>query len=258
MQRKTEVFSPSHPGISNKLPASGFRYPLARPVHGPQALRTDIGSETAEPDVPFKPPARLLHHARRGLYDDFQVYALRRRHLTSSATPFFGALFLLVTLAFSQGSVDLEATSARAYEEFFKQVVALQNLSEHPEKVLLGPRAQAEGYRVVAPKIQDLIGISDRETELLQATARACVSEIKDLPDHFPVVFEARMEEIESGRTSEAVARQITEIAQRRTTLILGYIRRLRSNFGAEHFEVLDGYVRSSKWRDTLIGHLAR
>ena len=108
----------------------------------------------------------------------------------------------------------------------------------------------------MVPRVQEIMSLSDQETKLLVTTANAYVTEARHQPSHVPVVFEARMEEIESGHVSEPVSRQLNDLEQKRIAAVMGYVQRLKSGFGAERFQLFDDYVRSSKWETALIGRL--
>jgi hypothetical protein len=51
------------------------------------------------------------------------------------------------------------------------------------------------------------------------------------------------MQEMESGRVSEMVARQLNEVEQKRIDLVNGHVGRLRSGPGAQRFQFLDEYL---------------
>jgi hypothetical protein len=87
----------------------------------------------------------------------------------------------------------LAPADANRYEAFFKQVVKLKTISENSTTV------KGRSYRIVVPRIQDVIGLADQEVEVITATAKQCVSELQSLLVAHEFVFEARLQELESG-----------------------------------------------------------
>jgi hypothetical protein len=163
------------------------------------------------------------------------------------------ACLLLLPSSATQSSAEADRATVSTYVAFFRQVAQLQSLSEHPESVMLPPKMRMRGCTIAVPRIQDVVGLSDHETGLLLTSARACLAGI-DRRVQSPVVFEARMEELEGSGISESVARQVSELKQRYDDQILGHVQQLRSNFGPTRFQVLDEYVRTSKWQSRLSG----
>jgi hypothetical protein len=51
----------------------------------------------------------------------------------------------------------------------------------------------------------------------------------------------------------ESVASQVSELENSYREMVLGYVRQLRSDLGDARFQVLDSYVRSSKWKIALL-----
>lgn len=156
------------------------------------------------------------------------------------------SVLCLANAGHAQTALTSSVDSASRYEAFFRQVADVQFFIEHPDPPLKRNR------RVVVPRIQDAIGLSDRETELLITLAQGCGSDLQRLPTHFPVIFDARIETLQRGRVSEATALQVQELEQKRIELIHGYVRRLETGLGSERFSFLDEYVRSSKWKTAL------
>jgi len=162
----------------------------------------------------------------------------------------FAALIpLSMLLAGSLCAQPTVAPGTDHYLAFFRDVAQLKRLSDHPE--IKPVSANGSSVELVLPRIQDVIGLSDRETDLLTSAATACIA--RNIPRHEPVVLEARLQEAEIGRVSEPVASQVREFEQKIREMVLVYVRQLRSDYGEERFRILDDFVRSSRWLTSLV-----
>jgi len=129
------------------------------------------------------------------------------------------------------------------YEQLFWQVSALKSASES------GASAIAENGEVVTraiPRIQDVIGLTGAEVEILNATAGDCVPRIGSLQAAARgLIFESRLQFIESGKHSEALTQKLKEIDDERSRTVLNHIRQLKDALPDSSFEKLDAYVRA-------------
>jgi len=146
----------------------------------------------------------------------------------------------------------LAPTDANRYEAFFKQVARLKTISENSTTV---KRRDGRSYRIVVPKIQDVIGLADREVDAITATAKQCVSELQRLLVAHQFVFEARLQELENGRVAEPEASQIRELQERKRDMILSHVQRLKDELGPR-FNQLDDFVSSPTWERALMPSL--
>jgi hypothetical protein len=169
----------------------------------------------------------------------------------------FGAVLLsilpLSAKANSQTGSGSEALAdASMYQAFFGQVAKNTLLPDPPEWRQVD-RKPSKSFRSVVPSLRDVIGLSDHEADLLTTAAKEYASEAGSLSKHFPLVFEARLQEMENGRISETVASQVSELEQSYREMVLGYVQQLRFDSGDARFQVLDDYVRSSEWKTALL-----
>src|ERR1700693_3070009 len=70
-----------------------------------------------------------------------------------------------------------QTDDAVLYETFFKQVVQVQSAAQYPDvrlNVKDGPGKTT--FRLVVPNLQDVIGLTDAEADLLNATAADCMA----------------------------------------------------------------------------------
>lgn len=163
------------------------------------------------------------------------------------------SILLLSTTADSQTSNDsvVVPTDASTYKSFFRQVANNTLLPDPPEWRPVDHKP-SKSFRIVVPRIEDVIGLSDHEAGLVTSAAKGYVSEAGG-PKHVPFVFEARLQEMEGGRVSETVSGQVSELENRWREMVLAYVRQLRSDLGDARFQVLNDYVRSSKWKTELL-----
>ena len=102
------------------------------------------------------------------------------------------------------------------YDDFFRLLVDLQH---RPPSL--------------TPNVQEAIGLTAPETKLLTDTAADYVSRMREM------VFEARLQAVESGNPSQA--------EEQRLRLIRDHVERLKAGFSGSHFQLLEDYVRSSR-----------
>lgn len=174
-------------------------------------------------------------------------------------------MLLLVSLCpiFSQTSSPEAPPKEKAadpaiYEAFFRQVVELQSFPDHPTaRVGINIPLNGEVVNLIIPRIQDVIGLTDPEVKLLDAVATDSVAGPKSFGKPSAMIFEARLQQIESGRTSDAVAQQLKELDSQHDRLIMDHVEQLKVALGNVRFQILDAFVHSSKSQDDLLPRIA-
>jgi hypothetical protein len=138
-----------------------------------------------------------------------------------------------------------------AYESFFRQVVQMKALSD------LTVRTQLNGVpataTLVPKKLQDVVGLTDSEANLVNAAAAECVARLNALRTPSSLAFESLMQQIESGKVSDSLDAQLKELGWRRTQAVLDDVERLRIALGEDRFQILNDYVRSGRGRKELM-----
>ena len=131
------------------------------------------------------------------------------------------------------------------YESFFSEVARLKSFSDsNPDNTI-----QIRGLvrTLTIPRMQDFIGLTDIEVELLSVAAADCIKRRDSLLKPRPAIFEARLEQIASGQVSASLARELRDLDQQHRNLILDTVQHLKTAFGDSRFRVLDEYVHSSR-----------
>jgi hypothetical protein len=134
------------------------------------------------------------------------------------------------------------------YESFFAKVARLKEQSNNPHVVISGGRSAT----LIVPKLQDLIGLTDSEVQLLYSTALDLVEKLRVLMQRRPSVFEARLQRIESGHLSPSLAKEFEEMDQEHSRLIADHVQRLKDGVGDKEFKSLERFVHSPTWERDL------
>ena len=140
----------------------------------------------------------------------------------------------------------------QSYESFFQQLIRLKWYSNLPNNSV-----QLNGSLSI-PKLQDLIGLTDSEVAILDSTATDCLSQIKPFLIAGKLTFESRLQPVASGRVSDDLAQRIQDLDTKREEVVLKHVDALKTALGDSRFQVLDEYVRSSKWIKDLVPPLLR
>ena len=126
-----------------------------------------------------------------------------------------------------------------SFERFFQQVTHLKNVSG---PVLLN----GQPSQLTQPTPQNAIGLTDEESQVLNAIASDCEAKIRSLDASVrSSIFEARLQRIESEDVPLAV-RQLKNYRDERAQIVLTHIQQLRVTLGDSRFKMLDTYVRSN------------
>lgn len=138
-------------------------------------------------------------------------------------------------------AVGQPAPDPATYEFFFRQVAQLKNVSG---PVLLN--GQTGSLTQLRPK--DAIGLTDHESQLLNAVASDCDARIRSLDKAArPLIFEARLRLIESESPAPELTKQLKDLDNERTQTVLTHVQELRAAFGESRFKLLEAFVRSRK-----------
>jgi hypothetical protein len=132
------------------------------------------------------------------------------------------------------------------YAAFFRQVAQLKSGAT----VLLN----GENSGLVQPSVQESMGLTDRETEILQALATNCDSKTRTLDEAVrPAIFEARLQLIDSADKPARVRliqQRLNDFENRRNQIVRVCIDELRHAFSGPRFEVVQAYIWSRKNAD--------
>ena len=102
------------------------------------------------------------------------------------------------------------------------------------------------------PSLQQAMGLTDGETEILHNLAVACAAKIRTLDETVqPFIFEARLRSIDSAEPERVRLRQrLNDIENHRSQIVQACVNELRVEFGESRFEVMQLYVGSRKIAD--------
>jgi hypothetical protein len=132
-----------------------------------------------------------------------------------------------LTLVFTVAGCALcqERPDPVAYAFFFSQVASLK-AAEHGSP----DSANGDGTARTVPKIQDVIGLSGTEAETLAKIAADCVAATDSLQEpRRELIFDSRLEFIETGKHSEVLERKLKNLDERSDELVVYHMRQLKS-----------------------------
>jgi hypothetical protein len=96
------------------------------------------------------------------------------------------------------------------------------------------------------PTLQDAIGLTDAEVEILNVTAADCVTKIAAFEKAIgPLIFESRLEIADTGKNSDELAKKLKDLDELRNKAILAHVQQLKAALPPASFERLDAYVRA-------------
>ena len=147
------------------------------------------------------------------------------------------ALGLMRGLCCGQESVSDSAT----YASFFGKVAQVKGGAP----IFLN----GQETEMIQPSVQDSMGLTDAEAEILNNLAVACVTRIGKMDEAArPLVFEIRLRLIGSSGPEQAQLRQrLKEIENRHEQAIRACVDELRAGFGEQRFEIVREYVGTRK-----------
>src|SRR5687767_5755136 len=132
-----------------------------------------------------------------------------------------------------QGVSQQNAPDPAVYESFFRQVAQLRNATG---QVLLNGQPSS----LTQPPVQDAIGLTAQESQVLNALASDCEAKIRPLDNAArPLIFEARLHAA-SGGTPQWLRQQLNSTDKQRNEIVLAHVRELKAAFGDQRFQMLD------------------
>jgi hypothetical protein len=144
-------------------------------------------------------------------------------------------------------SPSLPATGV--YESFFRLVVQRNRIASNPEVPA-----------VAHPTVQSEFGFTDREMQWLNATAADCEARLSAIRQRQPgprIIFEARLDAIESGQSSVRLAQQLKEMDDQIAQAISQLTQQLKVALGDARFQKLDAWVRAGAAKGCFIAPCA-
>jgi len=151
---------------------------------------------------------------------------------------------LLLVLAFTATGCALcqEAHDSAAYAYFFVQVANLRTAADHPPTNSIG----SDGSVRSIPTVQHVIGISDAEAEIVGKIAADCIAATDALQEsRRGLIFDSRLEFIETGKHSETLERKLKNLDERSDELVVKHVRQLQAALAGASFAKVDAYVRT-------------
>lgn len=137
---------------------------------------------------------------------------------------------------------DAHPADPVVYEAFFRQVASLRGISKNDTI-----EARAAGGRVIilnVPRLQNVIGLTDSEADVVFTTATDCVRQMEALDNTVrPLILEARFQQMESGEARGPVAQRLKAYEKLHTQLVLMRVQEVKRAFGDTRFALLDEYV---------------
>jgi len=158
-------------------------------------------------------------------------------------TTFWSICFLcqgICQIGLSQGTTT-EVPDPRTYLAFFREVTALKSDSD-------GVLVNGVVTTIKRVTVQEAIGLTDPETQILNTRAEDCEAKIRSIDGAVrALTFEARLRSIQSEGAPEPLGQWLRGLENQRDEIVREQIQQLKSELGASRFEILDAYVRSKK-----------
>jgi hypothetical protein len=141
------------------------------------------------------------------------------------------ALLLLVSLV--PLSAQLADSDHNAYQSFFLTVALLSRFVPTETKTL------------VEPTLPTVLGLNEAEMQALNSIATDYEAKSVVLArTHSHIIMEARLRAIESGDSSDWLARQTKAIDDRARRLLADHVLRIQRELGESRFQAVAAYVR--------------
>ena len=141
------------------------------------------------------------------------------------------ALLIGAAGALSSGLCQTSRPDPAAYLQFFRDVSS--NLTADDSR------------RATAPKIQDVIGLTDAEVEALSANAEDCLSSLDAFKGRAAALtLESRIEFVQFGKHSEAITQKLKELDEQRNEVVRNHVQQLKTALADADFGKVDAYVR--------------
>ncbi len=147
-------------------------------------------------------------------------------------------LIFTLGIAFCQEHPD-----PSGYSFFFSQISDLKSSSDRSLTVA----SNDGGLKVISfPKVQDVIGLTNTEADLLNKVSADFVAAIDNLESaRHDLIFESRLEFIETGTHSDALAQKLKNVDDQEAQLALKGVRQLKSSLPEASFAKIDTYVHT-------------
>jgi len=101
--------------------------------------------------------------------------------------------------------------------------------------------------RVAIPKIEDIIGLSDTDVDILNSTATDCIAQFVPLDrTQSSLTFESRIQFVGSGKISKEVVQKLADLDEQRDLITIDHVRQLKDALKAESFQTLNAYVHAT------------
>jgi hypothetical protein len=150
-------------------------------------------------------------------------------------------LLFVLSLTVTGCALCQESPDRAAYAYFFAQVGTLRVAADHRPTVSGSDRSVR-----TAPTVRDVIGISDAEAEILGKIAADCNAATDVLQEsRRGLIFDLRLEFIETGKHSETLERKLKDLDERSDELVVNHVRQLKAALPDASFAKVDNYVRT-------------
>jgi hypothetical protein len=144
---------------------------------------------------------------------------------------------------------QLSSFDSIAFERFFREVAQLSEVARNVSSVV---SLNGQPSKLTTPTAQDAIGLTNEESRTLKAVASLCETRIRSFEEAArPLVFEARLQLIESETSSLAIER-LNSLDLERQQILSACIQRLRTAFGDTRFKLVEDFVLSRKQGDSF------
>jgi hypothetical protein len=155
-----------------------------------------------------------------------------------------------------QESLDLPA-----YESFFLAVSRLTPGTAMGRSVRPGraPTFNGQTTTFVQPELEDALGITVGEAQVLRAIATDCAA--KSLAIHQalkPLVLELRFAALAEEARPPSVSRRYNELNRQRAQMVLDHVQELRTAFGETRFRVIETFLSARKHSESFFPAVPR
>jgi hypothetical protein len=145
------------------------------------------------------------------------------------------AVALLLAVSATSAAAQAPDAGAAAYRSFFELVARL------------GRFVPSGSIRLASPTLQDDLAFADSEMQLLTRVAADYEARSLEIgPMKSRITFEARLRSIESGDSSEWLARETRLIDERNDRILAASIQEARRVLGESRFEAVAAYLREA------------
>jgi hypothetical protein len=123
------------------------------------------------------------------------------------------------------------------FEEVWKRTFVVHMITISQAK----PGGTEKPREILQPTMQESIGLTHDEGRGLATIATDCHSREWLISEAArPLVWEARLEEIDAGKVSSTVQQKLKLLEDQRSEMIIGYVRQLREMLGSDRFQIVE------------------